>query len=101
MRTVNMHEAKTHLSRLVEGAARGEPFIIARAGKPLVKVVAVEAVAHVPQRIGFMEGQYHVPDDIDSMFEDEISEMFENSSIWPEGYDENGPVKPDDEAGHP
>ena len=41
MRTVNMHEAKTHLSRLVEAAAKGEPFIIARAGKPVVKVVAV------------------------------------------------------------
>ena len=43
MRTVNMHEAKTHLSRLVEAAANGEPFIIARAGKPVVKVVAVDA----------------------------------------------------------
>ena len=42
MRTVNMHEAKTQLSRLVADAAAGEPFIIARAGKPLVKVVAVD-----------------------------------------------------------
>ena len=43
MRTVNMHEAKTHLSRLVRAAADGEPFIIARAGKPVVKVVALNA----------------------------------------------------------
>ena len=43
MRTVNMHEAKTNLSRLVEAAANGEPFIIARAGTPIVKVIAVEA----------------------------------------------------------
>ena len=96
MRTGNMHEAKTHLSRLVEGAVRGEPFVIARAGKPLVKVVAVEECA--PSRFGFMEGQYHVPDDIDTMFADEIREMFENSSIWPEGYDENGAIEPGDEA---
>ena len=41
MRVVNMHEAKTHLSRLVKAAAEGEPFAIARAGKPLVKVVAL------------------------------------------------------------
>ncbi len=39
MRKVNMHEAKTHLSRLVERAAKGEGFVIAKAGKPLVKVV--------------------------------------------------------------
>ena len=43
MRVVNMHEAKTHLSRLVQAAAQGEPFIIARAGTPMVKVVAVDA----------------------------------------------------------
>ena len=55
MRTFNMHEAKTHLSRLVEAAANGEPFIIARAGKPVVKVVAVEAPsAGAARRVGFM-----------------------------------------------
>ena len=43
MRIVNMHEAKTHLSRLVKAAAEGEPFVIARAGKPVVKVTAVSA----------------------------------------------------------
>jgi prevent-host-death family protein len=41
IRTINIHEAKTHLSRLVDAAARGEPFIIAKAGKPLVTVVAL------------------------------------------------------------
>ena len=50
MRTVNIHEAKTNLSRLVEQAAKGEPFIIAKAGKPLVKVVAVEAPADAEMR---------------------------------------------------
>ena len=42
MKTVNMHDAKTNLSRLVAAAVAGEPFIIARAGKPLVKVEALE-----------------------------------------------------------
>jgi prevent-host-death family protein len=45
MHTVNIHEAKTHLSRLVEQAAGGEPFVIAKAGKPLVKVMALGAPA--------------------------------------------------------
>jgi prevent-host-death family protein len=43
MRTVNMHDAKTHLSRLVEEAAKGEPFIIAKAGKPMVRVTPLDA----------------------------------------------------------
>ena len=76
MRTVNMHEAKTHLSKLVDQAAKGEPFIIAKAGKPLVKVVALDA-PDVPRRFGFLAGQFSVPDDFDRMFEDEIRKMFE------------------------
>ena len=77
MRTVNMHEAKTHLSRLVERAANGEPFVIAKAGKPLVKVVAIDAPPEGKmRRIGFMEGQIKVPDDFDTMMAEEIEEMF-------------------------
>ncbi|MDP1605392.1 MAG: type II toxin-antitoxin system prevent-host-death family antitoxin [Rhodocyclaceae bacterium] len=77
MQTINIHEAKTHLSRLVEQAANGEPFIIARAGKPLVKVMAL----HAPEggqvkRLGFMAGQIMVPDDFDRMGEDEIERFF-------------------------
>jgi prevent-host-death family protein len=79
MRTVNIHEAKTHLSRLVERAANGEPFIIAKAGKPLVKVVPLDAPpAQSPRRLGFMPG-IKVPDDFDTMFEKEIEEMFYGS----------------------
>jgi prevent-host-death family protein len=77
MRTVNIHEAKTHLSRLVERAAQGEPFIIAKAGKPLVKVVPLDTpAANETRRIGFMEGEIEVPDDFDTMFADEILEVF-------------------------
>jgi prevent-host-death family protein len=77
MRTVNMHEAKTHLSRLVERAAKGEAFIIARAGKPLVKVVPLDARdAAVPRRLGFLAGEIAVPDDFDRMGQDEIERQF-------------------------
>ena len=74
---VNMHEAKTHLSRLVEAAVQGEPFIIARAGKPLVQVTTLEpAVRQSPVRFGFLKGHIKVPDDIDAMFAKDIEAMF-------------------------
>jgi prevent-host-death family protein len=78
VQTVNIHEAKTHLSRLVEQAAKGESFIIAKAGKPMVMVTALEEPAVKPvQRLGFMKGQFHVPHDFDTMMSDEIVRMFE------------------------
>lgn len=78
MRAVNMHEAKTHLSRLVEAAANGEPFIIARAGKPVVKVVALDAPdTGSVRRVGFMAGEVSVPDDFDRMGAEEIRSIFE------------------------
>ena len=76
MRTVNMHEAKTHLSRLVEAAANREPFIIARAGKPVVKVIAVDAPAPEARRTGFLAGQISVPQDFDRMGSDAIEALF-------------------------
>ncbi len=75
MNTVNIHEAKTHLSRLVDRAARGESFIIAKAGKPLVKVEALDAPDE-PQRIGFLQGEIEVPADFDRMNENEIAALF-------------------------
>jgi len=78
MRTVNMHEAKTHLSRLVEAAANGEPFIIARAGRPIVKVIAVEAPElGAMRRIGFLDGQISVPEDFDRMCSTEVLDLFD------------------------
>lgn len=66
MRIVNVREARTHLSRLVEAAANGEPFVIARAGKPVVKVVAVDAPRPgAVSRLGFLTGCVSVPDDFD------------------------------------
>ena len=77
MQTVNIHEAKTHLSRLVEQARQGEPFIIAKAGKPLVKVTAILSESGtVARRLGFMRGQLSVPEDFDRMGGDEIVNLF-------------------------
>jgi prevent-host-death family protein len=77
MSTFNIHEAKTHLSRLVDQAARGESFVIAKAGKPLVKVIALQAPEPSQmRRRGFMAGQIKVPADFDRMGETEIEQIF-------------------------
>ena len=76
MQQVNIHAAKTHLSALVDKAAAGEPFIIAKAGCPLVTVRPYEEPEPLP-RIGFYKGPISIPDDFDRMCEDEIITMFE------------------------
>ncbi|MDX8525846.1 type II toxin-antitoxin system prevent-host-death family antitoxin [Mesorhizobium sp. MSK_1335] len=78
MQTVNIHNAKTNLSRLVDRAAKGEPFIIAKAGKPLVKVVPIDQPTTAQmRRVGFMAGQFSVPDDFDRMGDEEIEQLFD------------------------
>lgn len=80
MKTVNIHEAKTQLSRLVEEASHGEPFVIAKAGKPMVKVTALGApVGTEVKRLGFLAGQVSVPDDFDRMGQEEIERMFSSA----------------------
>jgi prevent-host-death family protein len=77
MQTVNIHEAKTQLSRLVEQVVHGEPFVIAKAGKPLVKVVALDAPSGAKRcPIGFMKGRVKVPDDFDRMGQAEVEKLF-------------------------
>ncbi|GGA79993.1 antitoxin [Brucella endophytica] len=77
MHTVNIHEAKTHLSRLIDKAAKGEPFVIAKSGKPMVKVIAIDApTTDETRRVGFMAGQFSVPDDFDRMGDEDIAELF-------------------------
>ena len=73
--TVNIHEAKTHLSRLVEQAARGHEFIIAKAGKPLVRVVPIEAPP-TKRRLGTLAGQATAELDLKKGFEADIHQMF-------------------------
>jgi prevent-host-death family protein len=82
MLTVNIHEAKTQLSRLIDRAVKGEPFVIAKAGKPLVKVAALDA-AVAPQRLGFLAGEIAVPKDFDRMGADEIATKFGSAHNWP------------------
>jgi len=80
MKTVDIHEAKVHLAQLVESAAQGELFVIADAGKPLVQVTAVEPQAtHISaaKRIGFLEGQFKIPEDFDEIGREEIQRLFE------------------------
>ena len=80
METVNIHDAKTHLSRLVERAAAGEPFIIAKSGKPKVKVIPLDSPSGGEiKRLGFLKGQIDVPQDFDRMGEDEIEKLFKGS----------------------
>jgi prevent-host-death family protein len=77
MQTVNIHEAKTQLSRLIEQAAKGESFIIAKAGKPLVKVTRLDSPdAGEMRRLGFLAGQIHVPADFDRMESEAIERLF-------------------------
>ena len=81
MLTFNIHEAKTKLSRLVEEAARGNVFIIAKAGKPMVKVVPLAAKeGDVTERLGFMAGEISVPDDFDSLGGGEITALFDGKT---------------------
>jgi prevent-host-death family protein len=77
MRSVNIHDAKTHLSRLVDQAAKGDSFVIAKSGRPMVKVSAIDAPeAQAVRRLGFLRGQFAVPDDFDRMGQDEIERLF-------------------------
>jgi prevent-host-death family protein len=81
MQTVNIHEAKTHLSRLVAEAAKGNAFIIAKAGKPMVKVLPLsEEKLDTAGKLGFMSGEIAVPDDFDSLGAKEIVDLFEGKS---------------------
>jgi len=76
--TVNIHKAKTQLSRLVDEAAGGKPFIIAKAGKPMVKVTALDTpTGKQVRRLRFLRGRFSVPDDFNTMGSSEIKRMFQ------------------------
>ncbi|QND51761.1 type II toxin-antitoxin system prevent-host-death family antitoxin [Phyllobacterium sp. 628] len=77
MQTINIREAKAQLSRLVKQAANGDSFMIAKAGKPMVKVTALDAPTETEaRRLGFMTGQMIVPDDFDQIGSEEIEQLF-------------------------
>ena len=82
MQQVNMHEAKTHLSRLVEEAAAGNSFLIRKAGKPMVRVTPIqegEPATPRRRRLGLLEGRCSVPDDCDHLGKEDIADLFEGA----------------------
>ena len=76
MRTINVHAAKTHLSRLVEDAASGEEIVIAKAGKPVARLTALEAPKH-RRVLGLLKGRLHLPDDIEAPLPEDVAKSFE------------------------
>jgi prevent-host-death family protein len=73
---VDIHEAKMHLSRLIDQALAGEEIVIAKAGKPLVKLVPVESCRKPRRVLGRLAGQFVVPDDFDDPLPDEVLALF-------------------------
>ncbi len=77
MQTVNIHEAKTNLSSLLEEVQQGKPFVIAKAGRPIARVTGIDVpVEGQTGRVGFLAGQIQVPEDFDRMGEQAIFSMF-------------------------
>ena len=79
MRTVNIHAAKTHLSRLVDQAAAGEEIVIARSGRPVARLMPLASPpANVAKRrLGLLAGEFTVPDDFDAPLPEDVLAMFE------------------------
>ena len=76
MLQINIHEAKTHLSALVEKAAAGESFVIAKSGRPLV--IVGPYVKPMPRpRTGFLKGRINIPVDFNHMGSEETITLFE------------------------
>lgn len=87
--SVNMHEAKTHLSKLVARVEGGEQIVITRAGKPAAKLVPVQLEKPKklgPRKLGGWEGKMEMPSDAEwARFKAEIADAFEESQIFPSG----------------
>jgi prevent-host-death family protein len=88
MTTLNLYEAKTQLSKLVDRAAAGEEIVIAKAGKPMARLVPLEP--RRPHKSGFLKGQIWIADDFDETPE-EIIRDFEDSAIFPPDEDDGTP----------
>jgi prevent-host-death family protein len=81
---VNMHEAKTHLSKLVERVEGGAEITISRAGKPAAKLVPVAREKKGRRKLGVWEGKFRMPSDEEwKQMDEEIERMFEESEIFP------------------
>jgi len=78
MQTVNIHEAKTHLSRFVDQAAAGEEILIARAGKPIARLVPLASDNDKPRILGQGIGRFTLPENFSQLHQDAIQRMFES-----------------------
>lgn len=83
MYQINIHQAKTQLSKLVEEAAQGEEIIIAKAGKPIARLVAIEKVSANPRKPGAMKGQIWIRDDFDEPISEAELALWNDSPIFP------------------
>ena len=77
MQTVNIHEAKTHLSRFADQAAAGDEIVIARAGRPVARLVALAPAKSQPRPLGLGKDRFTLPKNFDSLHASEIQQMFE------------------------
>ncbi|SKC75882.1 type II toxin-antitoxin system Phd/YefM family antitoxin [Krasilnikoviella flava] len=77
MRTVNVHDAKTHLSRLLAAVEEGEEIVIARAGRPVARLVGTGPTTRPRRELGPLRGGFTVPDDLDHWAQDEVVALFE------------------------
>ena len=83
MSQVNIHEAKTHLSRLVKEAAKGGEIVIAISGRPAARLVALEAAPVKKRKPGRLKGKIRVSDDFDAPLPDGLLKQFNKGAIFP------------------
>ena len=83
MTQVNLYDAKTRLSQLVDAAAAGEEVVIAKAGRPMVRLVPIDSTAATRRPFGMFRGQFHVANDFDAPLPDELLAAFEGADTAP------------------
>jgi prevent-host-death family protein len=84
VKTVDMHEAETHLSRLVDEAAAGQEIIIAKSGRRVARLVAIDPQSRPRRVFGQMKGRIIVSDDFDDPLPDDLLDLFENAPVFPD-----------------
>lgn len=82
MLIINIHEVKTHFSRLIDRAAAGEEIIIAKAGKPIAKLVPLHNLPS-SRSLGIFQGKLNVPEDFDAALPGDVASQFQNEVIEP------------------
>ncbi len=79
MNTVNIHEAKTHLSKLVEEVSKGKEIVIAKSGKPMAKLTGIKSARPI-RKPGFLKGKIRITDDFDAPLPDGLLDAFEGKA---------------------